>query len=425
MLANNNYEILNSKNEFVDFKGIIKHEIDKGKKITLEDGNSIIVSNDHLFFAGEKEIYVSSLIPNKTYITTNDGDKFVVKIEDVEGGYFYDIFESENYEYSANNISNHNCAFLGSGDNFIAGEYLKRIEEKEVEVPIRQEYTDSNMWIWEDPIPTEDYLIGVDVSSGHSDDYSSINIMKQEEYIENAIIKKNGVDVKVKVKKNKLIQVAEYYGKISPQGLGEIIYIYATKYNNGYVVIDITGGHGGQTVNKLFELGYTNLHYSEITHKPSRDMLGGYIRKGKKTLSDGSIIFVDLVPGFYIGNNRGQVLLEFQRAIHLEDLVIRSSRASNELKTFLNAPGSRVADHGRSFHDDSIIGIAIVTYTANYDMKKYNIDDNSAKSLIDTMVNVNNNEKREKYKNRNESLFDKNISNPYGKHAWLFYGIKK
>lgn len=313
--------------------------------------------------------------------------------------------------------------FLGSGDNFIAGEYLKRIGEKEVDVPIRQEYTDTNMWIWEDPINTEDYIQTIDVSSGYGEDYSTINILKIKEYIENTIIKRNGVDVKTKIKKQKLEQVAEYYGKISPQDLAEIAYIYGTKYNNAYTVIDITGGHGGQTLNKLFELGYTNIHYSEITHKPSRDMLNGYIKKGKKTLSDGSTIFVDLIPGFYIGNNRGQVLLEFQRSIHLGELLIKSNRTYNELKTFITVPGSRVADHGRSFHDDSIMGIAIGVYTVNFDMKKYNINDNSSKDMIDKMLDINNPEKRNNYNKKNKSLFDNKINNPYGQHAWVFYGI--
>ncbi|MFW6272688.1 MAG: hypothetical protein ACOC2U_02775, partial [bacterium] len=311
--------------------------------------------------------------------------------------------------------------FLGSGDNFIAGEYLKRIEEKEVEIPKRQEYTDTNMWIWEDPIPGEEYIIPIDVSSGFGEDFSSINVLKTKDYFQNKIINKNGKDKKIKIKKSTLSQVAEYYGKISPQNLAEVAYIYAMKYNNAYIIIDITGGYGGQTVNKLFEIGYTNLHYSEITHKPSRDMLNGYIKKGRKTLSDGSTIFVDLVPGFYIGNNREQVLLEFQRCVHFEDIYIRSTRSLGELKTFLSVPGSRVADHGRSFHDDSIIGLAIGCYVVNYDMKKYNINDESTKQMLDSMVNMNNPEKKKE--KSYDSMFHE-MRNPYGDYSWLFKGLK-
>lgn len=311
--------------------------------------------------------------------------------------------------------------FLGSGDNFIAGEYLGKIEEKQVQTPIRQEYVDSNMWIWEDPIPSEEYIMSIDVSSGHGDDYSTINMLKLSEFIENVIVTKNGIKTKQKVKKYKIEQVAEYYGKVSPQTLGEIAYIYGSKYNNAYTVIDITSGHGGQTVGKLFEMGYTNIHYSEIAHKPSRDMLNGYIKKGKKTLSDGSIVYVDLVPGFFIGSVRASVLIEFQRSIHMGDLIIRSKRTSEELKTFITVGGSRIADHGRSFHDDSIMGMAIGIYTINFDMKKYKINDDSTKDMINTMLNINNNEKPKK--DNRPSLFDRGFNNPYGANAWLFKGL--
>ena len=314
--------------------------------------------------------------------------------------------------------------FLGSGDNFIAGEYLGIIEEKQVQTPIRQEYVDSNMWIWEDPIPSEEYVMSIDVSSGHGDDYSTINILKLSEFIENVIITKNGINTKQKVIKYKIEQVAEYYGKVSPQTLGEIGYIYGSKYNNAYTVIDITSGHGGQTVGKLFEIGYTNIHYCEIAHKPSRDMLNGYIKKGKKTLSDGNIIYVDLVPGFFIGSVRASVLIEFQRAIHMGDLIIRSKRTLEELKTFITVGGSRVADHGRSFHDDSIMGMAIGVYTINFDMKKYKVNDESTKDMINTMLKINNNE-RLKSKNNRPSLFDREFNNPYGANAWLFKGLNK
>ena len=54
----------------------------------------------------------------------------------------------------------------------------------------------------------------------------------------------------------------------------------------------------------------------------------------------------------------------------MNDILVRSKRLYEELKTFITVPGSRVADHGRSFHDDSIMGMAIGIYVINYDMKK-------------------------------------------------------
>ena len=317
---------------------------------------------------------------------------------------------------------------MGSGDNFIAEEYLKRIQEDEITPPIRQEYVDRNMWIFEDPIIGEDYIMGIDVSPGHGEDSSTINILKTIEIIEEKIITKDNKIKKIKVKRHKIIQVAEYYGKIVPQMLAEIAYQYGKTYNNAYCVVDITGGHGAQTVEKLLEIGYDNVHYAEVSHKPSRDRLQGYIKKGQKSMNDGTVISVDLIPGFFIGNNRASVLLELQRAIHLEDIIIKSVRLLNELKTFITIAGNRVADHKRSFHDDSIMGLSIGLYVLNFDMARFKTSKGITEKMINAIITNNDinsigNNSGIKHKpmispNSNSAL------NPYIANAWLFSGIK-
>lgn len=428
MLINLEYEILNSSGEFVDFLGINKSTKDVGYKVTLENGMSIVVSEDHIFLANGKNMYVKSLVPNVSYISTDVGDFFVTSVELVEGSDFFDIVDSVDCDFFANGISNHNCSFLGSGDNFIAEEYLKRIQENEVQTPIRQEYLDLNMWIWEDPQAGETYLMGVDASPGHGEDNSTINILKTVEIIEEKIITKGDKIKKVKVKRHKLVQVAEYYGKVVPQMLAEIAYQFGRRYNNAYCVIDITGGYGVQTVEKLLEFGYENVHYAEVTHKPSRDRLQGYIKQGQKTMSDGRVVTVDLIPGFFIGNNRASVLLEMQRAIHLEDVIIRSIRLLNELKTFVTVAGNRVADHKRSFHDDSIMGLAVGLYVLNFDMARFK----QSKGITEKMLNalITNNDiddmSRKRDINNRPLISPNSVSplNPYIANSWLFDGIK-
>jgi len=320
------------------------------------------------------------------------------------------------------------CSFLGSGDNFIAEEYLLRIQEHEVEVPIRQEYMDLNMWIWEDPIVGEDYIMTIDASAGHGEDNSTINILKNTETIEEKIITKGDKVKKVKIKKHMLLQVAEYYGKVVPQVLAEIAYQYGRRYNNAYTVVDITGGYGVQTVEKLLEFGYENVHYAEVTHKPSRDRLQGYIKKGQKVMPDGNIINVDLIPGFFIGNNRASVVLEMQRAIHMKDVIIKSIRLLNELKTFVTVAGNRVADHKRSFHDDSIMGLSIGLYVVNFDMARYKQSKGITEKLLNAIINLNDIKEIEgKLGTKNKPMISPNsVSplNPYQANAWLFDGIK-
>lgn len=429
MKLNFEYEILSTSGEFVDFNGISKENKNVGYRVTLENNDSIVVSEDHIFFANNKNMYLKSLIPNVSYITTNNGDFYVKNVEKTEGGEFYDIIDSENNEYSANNFSNHNCKFVGSGNNFIDEKYLKRIQEHEVQTPIREEYVDKNMWIWEDPQPEEVYIQAVDASAGHGDDNSTINILKIHEVIEEKVITKHGRSKRVKLKLNKTEQVAEYYGKTTPNILAEIAYQYGKIYNNAYTVIDVGGGYGVQTVEKLIEYGYENIHYTEVTHRPTRDRLAGYIKRGQKTMTDGKVITIDLIPGFFIGSNRASMLIEMQRAIHLNYTIIRSIRLLDELKTFITVGGSRVADHKRTFHDDSIMGLAIALYVLNYDMAKFKQNKTQTEKMLNAMMTVNDITKKELERGeRNKPIITSNNSShisPYITNSWLFGGLDK
>jgi len=324
------------------------------------------------------------------------------------------------------------CSFLGSGDNFISEEHLKRIEEEEIETPIRQEFVDKEMWIWEDPLPSEEYVLTIDVAAGHGDDYSTINIYKISEFVEERVINSHGRTKKKKFRRYKMVQVAEYYNKLSPSMIGELAFTYGKKYNEAYIVCDITGSIGVETINKLFELGYDNIHYSEITHKPTRDMLSGYIKSGTKVLPDGSVSQIDLVPGFLIGVNRGSVLTELQRAIHLQEIKIKSLRLLNELKTFVTVSGSRVADHKRSFHDDSIMPTACAIYVVNYQMTNAQSQKSKTKKMLDAMIKLQGDEIIEKVEKKDTTNTDTrtpdyrvNKRNPYGGNSWLFAGLKK
>ena len=317
-------------------------------------------------------------------------------------------------------------SFLGSGDNFIAEEYLKRIEDEEVKVPIRQEYVDRNMFIYEDPILGEDYIIAVDASAGHGEDNSTINLIKKTEIIEEKTVTKGGKIKKVKIKRYISTQVAEYYGKITPQALAEIVYQYGKAYNDAYCVVDITGGYGIQTIEKLLEFGYENIHYAEVSHKPSRDRLSGYVKKGTKVMADGNIINVDLIPGFFIGNNRASVVLELQRAIHLKDVIIRSVRLLSELKTFVTVAGNRVADHKRTFHDDSIMGLSIGLYVLNFDMAKFKQSKGVTEKLLNALLTNNDINDMEKERGIKKPIISSmDAQNPYMVNAWLFGGLKR
>jgi hypothetical protein len=319
------------------------------------------------------------------------------------------------------------CSFLGSGANFIAEEYVKRIEDHEKMAPIAEEWEDKLMWIFEDPLPDTQYVIATDVSTGHGDDYSAVDILKIKDIIEELNIVDNGVLVKKKVKRRKTEQVGQYYGKVTPQYLAQIVYAYGQKYNFAYAVIDVTGGVGLGTMEKLLEYGYPTkcIHYSEIQHKPTRDRLNGYVKTINKEVTPGNFLKVDLIPGFMIGANRAMVLHELERSVRMQDIIIRSIRTISEFKTFQTVTGSKVAEAKRSFHDDDILALAIGQYVISFDMSKGLTSDDKIRAMLDSImvIGVNDNIQPDEIKKR-EGTDVRHHANPNGQHSWVVGNVE-
>jgi hypothetical protein len=360
------------------------------------------------------------------------------RLEMVKDGYeaTSSWFESMVLDYNGNDrqlAQELLCSFLGSGDNFIAQEHIQRIEQEEMIDPIRKEYVDKNMWIWEDEIEDANYIQVIDASAGHGEDFSTVNIFKVIEEQSMKAVNRNGKIKMRKVKRKIAEQVAEYYGKVSPQVLADIAYQYGVKYNMAYTVIDVTGGYGTYSAEKLLDLGYENVHYSEVANKGIENRLLPYVKTISKTLPNGVVQKLDLVPGFFIGNNRPSVLIEMERSVRMKDVIIRSSRMVDEMKTFVTVEGSRMADHKRSFHDDSLIGMGVGVYVLNFDMDSYGFDKEKTKKILDAFMKLNNDEivikqEKDKYNNTLDSKrpdFRVSRNNPYGANAWLFNGLDK
>jgi hypothetical protein len=319
------------------------------------------------------------------------------------------------------------CSFLGSGDNFISEEFIQRIEQEELRQPIRTEYNDRLMWIFEDPIPDAKYVMSCDAASGYGEDYSTINILKITDNTYERTYVENGVAKLKKINRRISEQVAEYYGKVSPQQLAEIAYYYGSKYNQAYAVVDTTGGYGVATIESLKSFGYLNLHFSEIIHKPTKDRLNVYAKTITKQLADGSYVKVDQVPGFYIGTNRPLILQELEKCVRMQDVIIRSVRMTNEFKTFITVENpARLADHRRTFHDDDIMSLAIGLYVVNWNMMKHD-NTEKIKTMLNAILVVNDADHLKPNENKGERSDDYVVhrNNPAASYNWLFKGLDK
>jgi hypothetical protein len=243
------------------------------------------------------------------------------------------------------------CSFVGSGDNVIDDKYKNRQEKNNVREPIRKEWIDGNMWIWEDPIEGHQYIMSADPSSGSSDDFAGVCIWD--------FTTGN--------------QVAEYHGKVAPDVLGEICKYYGESYD-AFIVVDITGGWGASVVLKLIELGYPKrrLYYDVtvgIDSVENNKALQKYMDKGK-------------LPGLNFQKNRNTIISKLEEAIRLDSFKIRSKRALTEIETFVFISGR--ADHMKGYHDDLLMSIAMCCFVGATSFKDLENSKGQAKAMVNS-----------------------------------------
>lgn len=295
------------------------------------------------------------------------------------------------------------CSFIGSGGNVIDEENIDFQEKNNVQTPIRTEGIEEECWIWNEPEIGHQYVMGVDVSRGDSEDSSSIEV----------------VDI------TDMKQVLQWIGKMTPDLLAELVYEYGNRYK-AYTVVDITGGYGVTTVLKLLEMDYKLLHYDD----PRSKILSKRKDIRKHKTNDHK------VPGFNVGANRVSMIGEFERVVRTDELKIRSNRTTNEMKTFVYKNGR--ADHMDGFHDDSIMGLAMAIWVIQHAFKRLEKFNNSIKAMLNSYMVSNssttapipvtevNNPKLphpNMSPNVNETSFEPNKSD-YQQYSWLF-GIQR
>ena len=256
-----------------------------------------------------------------------------------------------------------NCEFLGSGDNVFENTQLEYIKNNTLTDPIGK-LMGNSLWMWKEPVPEHKYIMGVDVSRGDSEDFSSIQIIDFDDRE----------------------QVFEYVGKIPPDALAEIAYKWGMMYN-AFIVVDITGGMGITTVRKLQELGYKNLYIEGI----DSTSIWSYNAKA-----------ADKIPGLNFNNKRVQIIAAFEEYVR-HKFKIRSVRLYNEMNTFIYLNGR--PDHQRGQHDDLIMGISMAIYVGESSFNKLEKVVERTKIMLESWTVINDNTARQ------QSHFDPVIPN--------------
>jgi hypothetical protein len=277
------------------------------------------------------------------------------------------------------------CAFLGSGDNVFDSDLLENLRVNMVkDAPTKM--MGGGLWIWKEPEMGKKYIMGVDVSRGDSEDFSTFQI----------------VDFDTRE------QVAEYVGKLPPDTLAEICYKWGNMYN-AFIVIDITGGMGVTTSLRLRELGYRNMYVDGV------DVSNKWKYDPKAT---------EKIPGINFNAKRVQIIATFEEYLR-HGFRINSSRLLNEMNTFIYVNGR--PDHQKGQHDDLIMSVAMALYVGESSFTSLNKVTNQTKAMIDSWT-VNTNEYNRKQfmdpviPQHQENFKREATKSDYENYLWLFGG---
>jgi hypothetical protein len=277
------------------------------------------------------------------------------------------------------------CAFLGSGDNVFNSDMLEDLRINMVKEPPTK-MMGGGLWIWKEPEIGKKYIMGVDVSRGDSEDFSTFQI----------------VDFDSRE------QVAEYVGKLPPDTLAEICYKWGNMYN-AFIVVDITGGMGVTTSLRLRELGYRNVYVDGV------DISNKWQYDPKAT---------EKIPGINFNAKRVQIIATFEEYLR-HGFRINSTRLLNEMNTFIYVNGR--PDHQKGQHDDLIMSVAMALYVGETSFSSLNKVTNQTKAMIDSWtVNTNEFNRRQfmdpVISQQQENIKREATKSDYENYLWLLGG---
>lgn len=243
--------------------------------------------------------------------------------------------------------------FIGSG-NTVIDEYL--IEEYEKTRMIKPAYTmgfDGNIWIWENPDYSRQYVVSADVARGDGQDFSTFQVLDSE-------------DVR---------QVAEYKGQLGTTEFAHMLVEIATKYNDALLVVE-RENVGWAVLQTIINRGYKNLFYMSKDRQVvevERNMTNRYYREEKQ-----------MVPGFGTTlKTRPLIISKLDTYMREKQVEIRSERLLKELKTFVWENGKPQAMQG--YNDDLTLAMSIGLWVRDTAMKLQQEGLNLTRSTLDNI----------------------------------------
>lgn len=218
------------------------------------------------------------------------------------------------------------CDFATSGNTVISPVLLAELLKTTVKEPLYQRGFDANLWIWQQPDYSRDYIVSADVARGDGADFSAFHIIDVES----------------------MEQVAEYKGQPSTKDFGNMLVSIATEYNDALLVVE-NANVGWAAIQQIITRGYKNLYYSYKDNVFDSDafLLKGYDVANK----------ADMVAGFTMSHKiRPLAISKLDLYFREKACTVRSKRLIDELMVFIWKNEKAQAQSG--YNDDLVLSFA-------------------------------------------------------------------
>ena len=216
------------------------------------------------------------------------------------------------------------CDFSTSGDTVVEPDILNWYIQTYQADPIGKGGFDGNLWKWEYPDYSKNYMVVADVARGDGKDYSACHV----------------IDI-MEAK-----QVAEYKGQVGTRDYGHMLVALATEYNEALLVVE-NANIGWDTVQTIIDRGYRNMYYSSKSDTTNITM-DNFLNRNEN----------NLVPGFSNTiKTRPLVVSKLEAYMRDRACIIQSRRSLEELRTFIWKNGKAQATDG--YNDDLVIAFGI------------------------------------------------------------------
>lgn len=226
------------------------------------------------------------------------------------------------------------CDFSTSGDVVFYEEFRRFYTDTYLKEPVERRGADRNLWIWEYPDYTRNYMIVADVARGDGKDFSAFHI----------------IDIESNT------QVGEYKGQIGTKEYGLLLVGVASEYNNALLVVD-NAGVGWNTVQTIIDRGYSNLYYSPKNDSNNADSYFDAYRD-----------ISNMTPGFTISQRTRPIIIsKFIEYFNEKSITFYSKRLMEEMKVFIWKNGRAEAQQG--YNDDLVMSMAMAMYVRDTALK--------------------------------------------------------